>query len=90
MENFNKIYKKARRTFTRNKATWDESKDVKAFYLKGTSVAVVDLEETTRIQGKELKNINYKYNVMSDKKPAIPCDTEDEVLNAIKVKLKEK
>lgn len=88
MDKFKEIYKKARRVFTRNKAEWDDNPSIKAFYLKGTKVSVVDLEETMKRQNKN--NVTgYKYNIMSDKKPAIPCNTLEEVIEAIEKKLKE-
>lgn len=89
MDTFNKIYKKTRRVFTRNKAEWDDNKQIKAFYLKNSRVAVIDLEETSKRQG-VTNTSNYKYNVMSDKKPAIPCNTIEEVMDAIEEKLNEK
>ena len=90
MDEFKKIYKKARRIFTRHKATWEDKGSIKAFYLKGTSIGVIDLDESAKLQGKEGNPSCYRYNVMSDKKPAIPCNSLDEVIEAIEIKLKEK
>lgn len=90
MDEFKKVYKKARRIFTRHKAEWDSNSNIKAFYLKGTSIGVIDLDETSKRQGKEGNPSGYKYNVMSDKKPAIPCNTLNEVMDAIEIKLNEK
>lgn len=88
--NLKRFIKKARRIFTRNKATWEDKGSIKAFYLKGTSIGVIDLYESARLQGKEGNPSGYRYNVMSDKKPAIPCNSLDEVIEAIGIKLKEK
>lgn len=90
MDEFRKIYKKARRVFTRYKATWDDTEHIKAFFLEGTKIGVMDIDETTKRLGKEGNPSGYKYNVMSDKQPAIPCNTLEEVLDAIEIKLKEK
>lgn len=90
MDNFKKVYKKTRRIFTRHKAKWDSNNNIKAFYLEGTSIGVIDLDETAKLQGKEGNPSGYKYNVMSDRKPAIPCNTLEEVMDAIEVKLKER
>ncbi|WRW34736.1 hypothetical protein CF5_0124 [Staphylococcus phage CF5] len=85
MDDFTKLYKKVRRTFTRNKAEWDTTNtDLKTFQLPGTYICVTNLNTL----GRDNHTV-YKYNVMSNKKPAIPCNTHQEVIQAIKTKLKE-
>ncbi|BBI90241.1 hypothetical protein [Staphylococcus phage SAP6] len=84
MDDFTRLYKKVRRTFTRNKAEWDYTNTgLRTFQLKGTNVCVTLLDSIARNN-----TTGYKYNVMSNKVPAIPCNTHQEVIKAIEYKLK--
>lgn len=92
MNDFTRLYKKVRRKYNRNKAEWDDKEGFKAFYLKGKMITVVDMEETKKRQEENGGNYNtqgYRYNVMSDKLPSIPCNTHEEVFEAIDKKFNE-